>query len=298
MSCAYKIELYGWGEPLCNPDYEKIFNYVAANFPGIGIIISTNGTMFNQKWSEKIISIEMSEVNFSVNSASKKTYHRLMGSDLFERVTSNIRYLTDLRNKYNTKNPYITLSYVATLENIKELPEFVDLSVDYGADCIIVQDTMIFNEKTEKLSLTNDPVLAYKMCERAVKKAKEQKIMITFISFETHKGNYFPPNPEYNDDQNIFGAQDIHCEHEKIPRAFFTDTDCFDPWERFMIRADGEVFPCCQSQTFPEFTLGSIYEQNFLNIWNGDAYRYFRKMINTSTPPQVCAVCPRKEPLE
>lgn len=175
LSSASKIALYGWGEPLFNTDYEKIFDYIMENFPGLGIIISTNGILFSQKWSEKIVAIDNAEVNFSVNAATKETYRNVAGSNQFERLIANICGLTDLREKYRTKNPYITLSYVVTTENIRELPQFVDLSATIKADCIVVQDTMMLSKDTERFSLMNEPVLAYKMCKIAKKTSKRTK---------------------------------------------------------------------------------------------------------------------------
>lgn len=301
LSSASKIALYGWGEPLFNTDYEKIFDYIMENFPGLGIIISTNGILFSQKWSEKIVAIDNAEVNFSVNAATKETYRNVAGSNQFERLIANICGLTDLREKYRTKNPYITLSYVVTTENIRELPQFVDLSATIKADCIVVQDTMMLSKDTERLSLMNEPVLAYEMCKIAKKQAKEQNIKIVFVSFEAHQESYFPSSFELTEDFDVCtqtatneSKETVLSEGQEVPSAYFANTDCFDPWERFMIRADGEVFPCCQSQTFPELTLGSIHKQSFEDIWNGDAYRSMRRTINTDNPPPVCAICPRK----
>lgn len=133
------------------------------------------------------------------------------------------------------------------------------------------------------------------------KQAKEQNIKIVFVSFEAHQESYFPSSFELTEDFDVCAQaatneseETVLSEGQEVPSSYFANTDCFDPWERFMVRADGEVFPCCQSQTFPELTLGSIHKQSFEDIWNGDAYRSMRRTINTDNPPPVCAICPRK----
>lgn len=289
------IALYGWGEPLFNLDYEKIFDYVTRNFPGLGINISTNGILFSHKWSEKIVAIDDSEINFSVNAATKETYYKLIGSNQFERVIANIRSLTGLRDECRTKNPYVALSYVATIENISELPQFVNLAADLKADSILVQDVVLLNESTEKLSLTNEPELACTMFKIAEEEAKKRKI--SFFSFVTNQVDYFLKDSDA-------GTYDYPClqsnivESDRPPSPYFANTDCFDPWERFMVSENGEVFPCCRYQTSPEFALGNVYKQKFQDIWNGYAYRSLRKMINTNNPPSACAICPRKAGLD
>ncbi len=301
LNTASTIALYGWGEPLFNPDYERIFDYLSGHYPGLGIVISTNGTMFNQKWSEKIVAVDNSEVNFSINAANSQTYQNMSGINHFDRVVANIRGLTGLREKNPNKNPGVTASYVLTIENIRELLQFVDLCADLKVDSIIAQDSMILNEETRRISLTNEPDLAYEICTAAKEQAKRRRIQIGFVSFESHPEKYFPPSLDPADDPDHFKSLETagkkESEESKINRApspYFSCTDCFDPWERFMVRADGEVFPCCQSQTYPELTLGSIHRQGFMDIWNGEAYRRMRRRINTDNPLPVCAICPKK----
>lgn len=292
-----KVDLYGWGEPLCNPDYKNIFKYLADNFPGLEICICTNGILFNRKWSEKILSLDRSEVNFSVNAACKETYLELTGNGQFERVISNIRHLTGLREKSGKKSPYVSLSYVATTSNIRELPDFVDLAADLDVDSILVQDVMILNRETEKLSLMNQPDIASKMFKIAEEQARIRKIMISFLSFEIHHEDYIPSHTEkayFCDDS----PQVVSDKSDNAPSPYFVETDCFDPWERLMIRADGEVYPCCRYQDLPGTELGNVHEQSFQDIWNGKAYRFLRKKVNTDNPPLGCELCPRKAGLD
>jgi radical SAM protein with 4Fe4S-binding SPASM domain len=297
--------LYGWGEPLFNPEYDKIFDYMAHNFPHQSISISTNGTLFDQRWTERLLAAMNSDVNFSVNAATTDTYRILSGKNLFDRVVANIRYLTNKREQSDVEHPAVSLSYVATTENITELPQFVNLAADLLADTVVVQDVMRFNEKARKLSLENEPDLAQKMFNIARKQAELRKIRIGFISFETHEEDYFPNTFETEPDESN-GIVEIGGGEEKpsinyfdeVPSPYKLITDCFDPWEKFMIRVDGEVFPCCRFQDSTKFGLGNIFRESFTDIWNGKAYRQLRRQINTEYPPEVCAHCPRKVGLD
>ena len=302
LRSSTKIRLYGWGEPLYNPDYEKIVDHTREKFPGLGIVISTNGTLFDSKWLEKTLAIDNSEVNFSVNAATKETYRNLTGRDQFERVISNISGLINLREKYEKKNPYVSLSFVATTENISELVQFVNLAADLKADCICVMDVMILNEETERLSLMNEPYLARDIFEMTEKRARERKIEL--CSFITHKVDYFLKSFEPKAHQNIcFQAKTIG--NGGVPSPYFSNTDCFESWENFMVDESGEVYPCCHygtiTGTTPEIiqeTFGNIHDKSFVDIWNGEGYRYLRRTVNTDNPPSVCAICPKKAGLD
>ena len=289
------IDLYGWGEPLFNPDYEKIFDYIANNFSGLAINISTNGILFNEKWTEKFLALDKAEVNFSVNAAKGETYRRLTGSNQFENVISNIKRLTGLREKMGKKDLHVSLSYVATIENIRELPQYVNLAAHLKADCIKVQDVMILNEETEKISLINEPELAYEVYKTTEKLASEQKINIFFYIF--HNVDYFQDEAGKIKAFDI-GNQGTVSKSEEVPSPYVSRTNCFEPWEVFQVCANGDVWPCCRFENLPGTSLGNIYKQSFEDIWNGKAYRYFRATINTNNPPRVCAICPRKAGLD
>ncbi len=291
LNSAGMVELYGWGEPLFNPDYEKIFDHLMKNFFDLGISICSNGIMFNRKWAEKIVAVSNSEVNFSVNAATKDTFLRMTGSNQFERVIANIRNLTNLRDKYQTDNPYISLSYVATTENIRELSQFVNLASELKTDRVLVQDVMILDENTERLSLMNEPDLANKMFKLAETRARELKM--PFFSFATYQVDYFQKNFEQTENRNDC-TQINMFESEEVPSPYFSETDCFEPWEKFMVAEDGNVYPCCRYENHPELSLGNIKKQSFQEIWNGDIYRYIRRTINTDNPPKSCVTCARK----
>ncbi len=301
LICASRIDLYGWGEPLFNPDYPRIFDYVTEHFPGLGINVSTNGVLFNHRWAERILAAERSTVNFSVNAATKGTYCRLMGRDHFERVIANVHGVTELRTERQTQNPSVSLSFVATTENIRELPGFVDLSASLNADSVLVQDTMLLTEEAKRLSLENEPELARELFKAAALQARRRGIGIVFASFEVHPENYLPSPGEQIE------TLDAHCSTRSdgatgavlprdrdVPSPYAADTDCFEPWVSFMVRADGEVFPCCGALDLPGASLGNIYKRSFRDIWNGEDYRSLRRTINTDRPPAFCALCPTK----
>lgn len=291
------IALYGWGEPLFNRDYARIFEYLAEHYPRLGITISTNGVLFDRHWSERFIALPNADINVSVNAATRETYRWLMGSDQFERVTENLRTLTGLRREANRRAPAVTLSYVATTANIRELPLFVDLAADLGVDSVVVQDIMSLSGEAQRLSLACQPQLARQMFAAARDRAKAREMRLSFVSFETHAENYFPTTVDGGNYDNSAETGSIAAE-KTVPSPFHLPTDCFDPWERFMIRVDGEVFPCCRFQDHGDCSLGNIFHQSFQEIWNGESYRTLRQGVNSTAPPPVCAICPRKAGLD
>lgn len=292
------IALYGWGEPLFNPDYGKMVDYLLQRYPAIGLSISSNGVLFDGRWAEKMTEATDADLNFSVNAASAATYRNLMGSDQFHRVVRNIERLTTLRRQKRAHAPRVTLSYVVTTENIGELPRFVQLAAGLGVDSVVVQDIMTLNDATAALSLANEPELARACFAQSKEQARRLGVTLGFVSFETHREQYFPQTDLYQPGPPAPAPRPRPALGREAPSPYLRSTDCFDPWERFMIRADGEIFPCCRSQSHPDFTLGNVFRHSFQEIWNGQPYRLMRSTVNSADPPPVCRVCPRKAGLD
>ena len=142
---------------------------------------------------------------------------------------------------------------------MRELPDFVDLAADIGADYVLVQDFKVLEPGQEELSLYFEPELAASSFRLAQERARERSIM-----FST-----FQPTLYLDSDSS---------------------TDCFDPWECVRIGENGDVFPCCYS----EHVMGNVLRQSLDEVWNGNEFREYRRRVNTDDPPKECRSCVKK----
>lgn len=273
LKSALAVGLFGWGEPFFNPDYEKMFEYVTKQFSGINIRISTNGTLLNRKWIEKIISHSLTEVNISLNAATSRTYALLMGSNCFDRVINNIKEL--VKNRGKSSDTYIILSFVFNRYNIDELPRFVELGSELDVNEILVTQLREIYKEHKKLSAISDErkKISFK---NALKKAQEGKISLVIEG----EGFYHIEKENLNNCEKRYG--------KSIFSSFFGE--CYDPWDTFKISESGDVFPCCDADT----VMGNCIKQTLEEIWNGKMYRYFRRFVNSSTPPFECTKCTKR----
>jgi len=58
--------------------------------------------------------------------------------------------------------------------------------------------------------------------------------------------------------------------------ALVTPNRCTIPWDTPTIDADGNVYPC---NLFPDISMGNVTRQPFLEIWHGERYRRFRRLL-------------------
>ena len=63
---------------------------------------------------------------------------------------------------------------------------------------------------------------------------------------------------------------------------------CMSLEKHMYVSQDGEVLPCCTAG-LPHF--GNALRESIYDIWNGEAYRKFRRQFHSETPPAACAKC-------
>lgn len=279
LNFASSIQIQGWGEPLINPDYEKIFDFIIKKFRGVCVSFSTNAILLNEKWIDKLTSNENIVINISLNASSKERYHQLMGKDYFDKVINNIKLLIKVRTEKGSSSPFITASYVCMEQNISELPQFINLVADLGIKYVILRELMILRKENEKYALGNHSYKISRSLQQALENAKNRDVLLDTSSFPV---SYYLKG---NNEEKVYSSHDFYpaC-------AINYYSECSNPWTSLEINTEGYVKTCCYSDAI----MGNIFEQSFSQIWNGETYRYYRKNVNTSNPPQDCARCIKK----
>lgn len=257
---ASSVGLYGWGEPLVNPEYAQMFEYVKDSFPGIEIHISSNGVLLSHEWAKRLVTYDHSAINISLNAATPETFFLLTKSTDFAQITKNIKALGEAKESMNKESPLVSLSFLLLRQNIHELPSFIQLTADLGVECVLLLDLILLDDRHHEGRLAADDDTTKGLFLRAQEISKRRGVRL--ISFS--KSSFFRQS---------------------------TGTKCFDPWESFKVSMNGDVSFCCYSPAIA----GSLSTQSVSEVWNGEVYRYYRTTVNTDTPPPECQVCPRKE---
>lgn len=109
---------------------------------------------------------------------------------------------------------------------------------------------------------------------------QEQDFLATWRNrgFEAEVRDFFPwTEPDLTD----LG------EFERLPPGM----PCPFPWQYLVVQWNGDVVPCCRDLN-AENRLGSVLETPLLEIWNGPAYRDFRRcMADGDNLSKLCRRC-------
>ena len=288
IECASLVQLYGWGEPLVNPDYERMFDHVAERYAGTRIYISTNGVLLTDRWVDKIVSYGKCLVNVSLNAATRKTYARIAQADRFRRVIDNVGRLVRARAGRGDGNPVLSLSFVAIRPNVHELARFVALCDKVGVRYAIVQDLSILEDRHRGLFVGDAEEEARASFLAAAEMARARGVYLD--AFTHYPVGYFAH--DRGDYAQLNLPRDCLPVWEQGDEVLFYPQpgECYEPYQTFLVSQNGAVTTCCRARE----VMGNLLEQSFDEIWNGETYRAYRRTINSFRPPEACRPCPVK----
>jgi MoaA/NifB/PqqE/SkfB family radical SAM enzyme len=134
MSVASRFQLHSLGEPLMSPAFWKIIERITAVHRGApDISFNSNGLLLSEKHIALLLASKLREINISFDAATAVTYERIRGAD-FDRLVANVTNLVQARSAARRSDFKIILNMTLMRANIEELPLFVRLAHQLGAD--------------------------------------------------------------------------------------------------------------------------------------------------------------------
>lgn len=120
---AEHITLIG-GEPLLYPWINEAIDLLSQH--EIAVTINTNITMLDAKLAERLLSLHELHLKCSIDAVTRRTYHKIRGTDKFEQVKTNLERFAEMaKDKSHIKQ---ILVYVVMRENLQEVLPFIDFA--------------------------------------------------------------------------------------------------------------------------------------------------------------------------
>jgi MoaA/NifB/PqqE/SkfB family radical SAM enzyme len=251
-----QIKLQGMGEPLLCPDLRRILAHGIAK--GIDFTTISNGTMLSDENIDLVLTYFKS-FTISFDAGTKATFEKTrVGAD-YEKVIHNIEKLMKRKNELESKT-VISLNFVATHLNFREIPLFFELGEKLGIDNIGVVEVENWLIPTQK---------EYREKNQFIKLSREIKKDIKKY-VEDYKGK--PGIGLLSSDRRKYQCQWV------LGAIFIT--------------VDGFVTPCCIRMDPDLINFGNIFYTSFKDIWNGKEIRKFRGARIWHLCNPVCDNCP------
>ncbi len=129
------IWLQGWGEPLLSRD---IFQMIVTAYRRDGVVgLTTNAMLLTDSASKKLIETGVKTVAISIAGARKETHESIRIGTSFNKILENVKRLESLRRSMNARDLRIIFTFLRMKQNIKELPELVELASTLNIDEIV-----------------------------------------------------------------------------------------------------------------------------------------------------------------
>jgi len=267
--------LYLWGgEPFM---YREIFDLIAfAKSLKFTVQTNTNG-LYLKKYAKEIVDSGLDDLIVSID-GPEDVHDQVRGlKGTFKLVKQGIFAVHEEKKRRGLKYPIIRLRGTISPYNFEHIYELTQVAKEFNADSLNFNWTWFTTKQTgaayQKMMKTVFDTDAYSWIpfETDVildpeKDRKYDGIKKELSKFENnHVDIPISMSPFVKQEQ-------VKDYYENIHETFGHDT-CYAVYVKSYILPNGDVTPC---PDFPDYICGNIYEEPFLDIWNGERYRKWR----------------------
>jgi radical SAM protein with 4Fe4S-binding SPASM domain len=277
------LSLCGRGEPLLHPEFFEIISYIKSK--GLWCAVDTNGTLIEQN-VDQLLSSKIDMVNVSIDSVGE-IQDRIRGvPGAFQKAIDGIRAL---RAKSPNFRPIIRINCVITGYSFEHLEEVYELARDLGVDMLNLSHS--FYVRTQRM------LRAQEKLSQNLPQAREN---ISWDTVDVDAGSIDYENLaktidrlKRKDEGVIVTVIPNLASGDKLQRYYeFKDfvekrkTKC--AWKHTNIYPNGDVEMC--DGLYP---MGNLNDSDFLEIWNNENFREFRKRLKKMERFPICSACCR-----
>ena len=279
------VQLSGHGETLLHRHLMQMIERTV--LAGCPVKIQTSGTLLRPSRIDKMIRLGVASITFSLDAATKELFEKIRRRASFEKVTGNIMAVGEARERL--KRPvHIGIEFVAMRMNIHELPDLVRLAARLGAADVQVADLLEYN-LTRGQSVTAEPsVLSW--IQAAEREAQIKGIGLRLPSNLLSDSETTIEGPPVDPDPNPENSLPQTSRRDPYARSLAPTgmrKACTEPWDSLVVRANGEVLPCCQIHE----PYGDLSKQSFEEIWSNEKYQRLRSALLSTRPFEKCVNC-------
>lgn len=279
----------GFGEPLSHPAMVEMV--AQARQTGAEVDLITNGTLLRPPLIERLIQAGLNRLWVSLDGATPEHYADVRLGAALPQVLDNLRFLKDLRQKQGLLTPRLGIVFVAMKRNIADLPDLLRLSLELGADRLMVTNVLPYT-----------PAMREEMLYRRSLYFSHAAPSECAPQIDLPRMDLTPPAGEHVLEilQHGFAVS--------LARQTLTlgiNSCPFVEKNSLSVRWDGEIAPCLallhphtsylddRERRVQAFSFGNVRERALLDLWNDPAYRALRRRLLAFdfAPCTVCNSC-------
>jgi MoaA/NifB/PqqE/SkfB family radical SAM enzyme len=227
--------------------------------------ISTNGTLINEEWAERLVRTPFSNVTLSIDGGTRATYNRLRkGADL-DQVLANIDRVQRWKVKLGSEMPYLDSFFVVMRSTFREIPQYLELMRRHGMTDVAFQTMELSPENTARVpTLQADEAIT----DRGEVEELHAILREVFPRFKTSFRMI-----RVSGLQTLFEAHSLSTAFlEEGEKSLYPDSEglsegafelCPNPWTTLFLVENGDAHLCFISQP-----IGNLYAEPLAALWN------------------------------
>jgi MoaA/NifB/PqqE/SkfB family radical SAM enzyme len=248
----------------------------------VEVLFNSNGTLLTPRWQEDLVHSGLDEFRCSIDGATAATFARIRGADLLHKIEEGLHGLVDTKARLHADTPRISIWCVASVLNLKELPDLIRLAARLGVPEVYLQRMTFFSEEPQE--------------QRGIARAE----FTVFGRDNAYQEEIITQCEALSAELSIdFRASGARDPRDSLSAARPVDwrpwQACLRPWTTAYVTANGNCLPCCISpfatHDYESLLLGNLFEQPFPTLWNSFRYRKFRSDFLSQHPHKACAGC-------
>jgi len=268
------IILFG-GEPFIRKDIVDIVKAVKGR--GLSVGIFTNGTLLNKNTIEELIGAKLDYIVFSLL-GTKEVHDKVLSLDgAYEKMIGNIKSFTD-RDHRKTK---VIIHATICESNLDDLEGIAATGISLGVDLVRFGHPTFYSSEERAA------------CDGALKEAfqgSDARAMSYIYDIRGKEGRYIEniTNLRSKFGNKIAFTPELSAKELKrwySPR-FSSKRNCLFALRGLFIYPNGDAYPCESIS----YKMGNVFEDGFANVWNGERYKEFRRILKKGLLP-ACARC-------
>ncbi|MCB9899236.1 MAG: SPASM domain-containing protein [Planctomycetes bacterium] len=267
-------------EPLMN-DMDAVLAFCEKH--DVQMLLYCNGTLLDEALMERIAR-HTHRIWFSIDSPVKETFEALRVNADFETVLENIRAALPIARKHHIE---IGFNAVVMEPNWHQMPDLVDLVADLGGDQMSLQELLPNSTGYDELRIEGkvDDETYGAMVEGVRLRARERGVNVSLHLHAPFGGELVNRPADPASKAPLAQVRELHMDSLAKMHGGF----CPMAMNYVKITPDGKVYPCCRGPE--ELEMGNVLETSFDEVWNGPAYREFRRRMHSGEYPDVCSTC-------
>ena len=272
-----RIDLSGLAEPLMNNRFIPMLAKARAAAPHACIAICTNAALLTEDISQQLVDNGLDELVFSLDGVDPEQVDATRRGGSLDIMLQNIRTLQRVKEGQGATKPVLSAAVVLQRDNLSQLPDIVRLAAELGCEGVSVNGLEPYSAALVGSAIWTDPNSVAGLQSQL----NEAQQVARSVGIDLRLPALSPQKPLCSQ----ISRPIVLADGTVVPCSVLA-------YERpSLLGIDGQCAVEARDETTRTVVFGNVASDDLAAVWNGDAYREFRRRVRSGDFPAECSTC-------